>query len=116
MTEIEPIDIRRHLAMVWGKLMIEQQYVGAALTGLLGHIVARHNKNGNFETESMAWVRKAMEELESGSSQGQSFNDPVCSFCGRGKHEVRLVGGANAFICEDCVKTVGEAFIGKNEK
>jgi ATP-dependent Clp protease ATP-binding subunit ClpX len=30
---------------------------------------------------------------------------PICSFCGKGKHEVKtLVAGPNVYICDECVE------------
>jgi ATP-dependent Clp protease ATP-binding subunit ClpX len=29
---------------------------------------------------------------------------PICSFCGKGKHEIKtLVAGPNVYICDECV-------------
>lgn len=40
-------------------------------------------------------------------------DDPKCSFCGRGKHEVRkLIAGPSAFICDECVEACNEILKG----
>src|ERR1700719_4650970 len=117
MSEMKPIDIRKHLALVWGKLLIENHHVAAVLTGVLGYVISRDKGHNDFESVSMVWIRKAVEELQNGSNHGQSLSEQtVCSFCGRGKLEVRLAAGAKAFICEDCVNTLAEAFSGRTEK
>jgi hypothetical protein len=34
---------------------------------------------------------------------------PLCSFCGKGSNQVRkLVGGTNAYICDECTILVAE--------
>jgi hypothetical protein len=56
--------------------------------------------------------RKALEKL--GEPQGVS---ETCSFCGRAKNEVTmLIEGDNAFICSDCVKSVGGMLDAPNGK
>ena len=40
-----------------------------------------------------------------GKISGQKPAPPVCSFCGKGEHEVRwLVAGKRAHICDECIR------------
>jgi ClpX C4-type zinc finger len=47
--------------------------------------------------------RKALEKM--GSKQ---TGKPTCSFCGKAENDVpMLIEGDNAYICSDCVRSVG---------
>jgi ATP-dependent Clp protease ATP-binding subunit ClpX len=49
------------------------------------------------EDEQLRWAGEEIADM--------STPIPTCSFCGKGKHEVKsMVAGPNAFICDNCVE------------
>lgn len=46
-------------------------------------------------------------ELSSGPVE---HSESECSFCGKKQPEVRLAAGPSAFICEECVRLLGDVF------
>lgn len=110
MAEFTPINIGRHLAEVWGKLMMQKQFNNALLTGVLGYLVSLESDDTELKVGATSWISKTMEELQGGGPGNTPASGPACSFCGRGEPEVRLAAGAKAFVCDSCVGALSKVF------
>jgi hypothetical protein len=99
------------VALIWGKLMMEKHYHGAALASLLGVFVSRNKDDKEFESGSFQLLFKAVDELRNENQKNVPLTTaPACSFCGRSEPDVRLAGGAHGFICDACVNTLSDVF------
>jgi len=82
------------------------------LGGIAAYCYFHELNEKNFETASLIYVRQAIDELlRAVLPQQQAGHAPhSCSFCGGTEPQVRLAAGANGFICDSCVRTLGEVF------
>ena len=84
MDELEPIDVGRSLALVWGKLMMQKRHDNALLTGVLAYLVSREAKDSELKAGALSWVEKTLQELretEEAKPEEQVEAAPSCSFC-----------------------------------
>lgn len=115
MTKSEQPELQTLFSLLWGHLMMQKRFHHAAMTSFLAHVVGRETGDPELERGALSQVYKAIDELRETSRASSTSSKPpeaLCSFCGRGEPEVRLVAGANAFICDSCAKTVAEVFEG----
>ena len=99
------------ITAVWGRLMMEKEYRGAALAALLGHFVAHDECNKEAQRTWSSFLFEAVKDIQSEQRDAQAI--PSCSFCGRREPDVRLAAGADAFICDDCVNNLAKFFKSK---
>lgn len=110
MAENEPLEIPILLGLLWGKLLAQKQYPDAIIVSLLGYSLSRSMSDQRLENESLSQLSTAIEEfrVDRGTDLPSRSVAPSCSFCGRSEPAVRLVAGANGFICNECVQIANE--------
>jgi hypothetical protein len=108
MSNEQALDLRKLVALIWGKLMIEKRYPDAILACMLGYVLSRSKPEEGFEDEALSLLFKTVEEFQNEHRVAKSSLQtptPACSFCRRKEPEVRLAAGAGGFICSDCAQT-----------
>lgn len=61
------------------------------------------------ESDKLAYLRRAAGVLEKKTALVTKNEGDRCSFCGKGKSEVkRLVAGPAVFICDECIAECGK--------
>jgi hypothetical protein len=110
MAEDEPLKIPTLLGLLWGKLLMQKRYPDAIVVSLLGYSLSQSMSDKRLETESLSQLFTAVEEFrgDRGTDLPPQSAAPACSFCRRSEPAVRLVAGANGFICNECVQTAHE--------
>lgn len=101
-----------NLTNAWEDALKENRQREVILGGIAAYCYFHQLNEENFETAALIYVRQAIEELlRAVLPQRQTAQAPhSCSFCGGTEPQVRLAAGANGFICDSCVRTLGEVF------
>ena len=69
---------------------------------------AESNRNEKIKA-LMRSTRRMIGGYERSNNRLDQGETPFCNFCGKEQHEVgRLLAGADAYICDDCVALASE--------
>jgi hypothetical protein len=119
MTNLQVKELFQSLTSILELGLNEKRQHDVLMSGVLAYLFFHAKNEATFETASLMYVRKAVDDLLTGlipeqqnAPNGNGLTEsslPACSFCGRKEPEVRLVAGAGGFICNDCVKIASEA-------
>lgn len=103
------------LTVAWETALNEKRPRDVIVSGVLGYLLFRDKGSLPQEHASLLTVRQAIDDLLAGALPAETVggSEPVCSFCGRGEPQVRLVAGAKGFICDSCVSLVSDVFKNK---
>lgn len=101
-----------NLSRTWETALKEKRPRDVIVSGILGYLFFRDKADFACEHASLLTVRTAIDDILANAFPDRKTNktQPAYSFCGRGEPQVRLVAGANVFICDSCVSLVGEVF------
>lgn len=101
-----------NLSLTWETALKEKRPRDVIDSGILAYHFFRDKGDFTCEHASLAVVRTAIDDILANVFPDRKTNktQPACSFCGRGEPQVRLVAGANGFICDACVSLVSEVF------
>jgi len=111
-TAVLPNSLFESLTTSWEAALNEKRQREVILGGIAAYCYFHEMNQRGLETASLVYVRQAIEELlQAIRSRQQTGQAPhSCSFCGGTEPQVRLAAGANGFICDSCVRTLGEVF------
>jgi hypothetical protein len=96
----------------------EKRYVDGLLLAINAYHTSRDIECEALETTSLAYMGKALEQLGALRRAGNAALSKAresCSFCGKNRSAVRMMGGAEANICEECAARV-HVFFSKRGK
>lgn len=93
----------------WERALMDKRYGDALIFAIRGYLVSRDFEEQAYETATLAYMAKAIDCLTNDARKNSINADKKhqrCSFCGRGENEVRLMAGADANICNECVARI----------
>ena len=101
-----------NLTLAWETALNEKRPRDVIDSGLLAYHFFRDKGDFACEHASLMFVRTAIEDILANAFPDRKTDQtqPACSFCGRSEPQVRLVAGANGFICDSCVSLVSDVF------
>jgi len=111
-----PDRLFQDLTTAWETALEEKRQREVILGGFAAYCYFHELNEKTFETASLIYVQKAIAELLEDVLPRQHLDRSQrnCSFCGRTEPQVRLAAGANGFICDSCVKALGNVFNNKD--
>ena len=80
-----------------------KHFEAAAIVGLLAHLLGKEANDPELHG-GLSLALTSLEEIKE-RDEGSPETIEACSFCGGKRPDVRLVGGAKAFICRTCAET-----------
>jgi hypothetical protein len=112
MSELKLDLLFENLTLAWETALNEKRPRDVIVSGILGYLLFRDRGSLPQEHASLLTVRQAIDDVLAETLPGQTAgrSAPVCSFCGRGEPQVRLVAGAEGSICDSCVSLVSDVF------
>lgn len=100
------------LTSTWETALNERRPQDVVFGGILAYLFFQDAADQNRKMASLVYLREAIDDLlgDVAGRKNPIATKPGCSFCGQGEPEVRLAAGANGFICDSCVRNLGEVF------
>jgi hypothetical protein len=102
----------------WERAVKDKRYHDALALAIRGYLAARDLDDLAFETACLAYMANAIKNLTGASREQRTKSGnqrEACSFCGKGEKEARIMGGADANICEECATKIYRFFRKKNQ-
>ena len=107
MSDVPAKEMFEALTIKWGKAIEDGRLDDAIITAISAWFLHRGDRDARRGNAALVLLRSAIDRvLEPAKEESAPAGaEPRCSFCGKAQHEVREVvaGGANAFICDECV-------------
>jgi len=106
-------DHLRTLMKLWVKTSEKKQYHEALLFAFIGYLASRESEDIDTAHSFLAPINSATLHLLQPLADKyveERAEQTSCSFCGRGKPEVKLGAGPSVYICDSCVSSCSEIF------
>ena len=94
-------------AILHAQLLEEKHFSAAVTLGAVAQQVAYNTNDAGLKHLARTFFDVAFLEW---TERREPSTQPVCSFCGRGEPEVRLIAGGKAFICDEDAERIVSIF------